>query len=151
MPVFTYGPDNTFPAFYARDSGSKVCVRLFVLDDSLTCILRAHGMSTLLSMWHAFFVCLSFTHHFTPSYALASSDAQFNDLAINTGLFFATPVPVDAAADGAFIQRAIDQAVRESEENGVALRGKDATPWLLRRVGELSEGKSLKSSKCFLR
>ncbi|KAG8925442.1 hypothetical protein FRC02_009685, partial [Tulasnella sp. 418] len=49
-------------------------------------------------------------------------------------------------AAGASIQAAVNQAVRESEENGISKRGKEATPWLLRRVTELTGGKSLESN-----
>lgn len=49
--------------------------------------------------------------------------------------------------DGLEIQAAVDQAVRESEENGISKRGKEATPWLLARVTELTDGKSLRNSK----
>lgn len=83
---------------------------------------------------------------YVPACSRQLPDVQFEDLKLDTGMFFAAPVPETAAADGAFIQRAIDQAVKESEENGVSSRGKEVTPWLLSRVTELTEGKSLKSS-----
>lgn len=45
----------------------------------------------------------------------------------------------------------MEKAVKESEENGMSKRGKEATPWILRRVGELTLGRSIPSSKfaCF--
>ncbi len=45
---------------------------------------------------------------------------------------------------------AVEQAVRESFEQGVDKRGKGVTPWLLKRVGELSGGTALELSKRFL-
>ena len=48
---------------------------------------------------------------------------------------------------GAVIQEAVKQAVRESIELGVDKKGKEVTPWLLKRVGELTKGKALESSE----
>lgn len=42
----------------------------------------------------------------------------------------------------------MEQAVEEAEQQGVDKWGKAATPWLLKRVGELTAGKSLASSEC---
>lgn len=67
-------------------------------------------------------------------------------LNINTGVLFGVPIPEAHEAIGERIQEAVEQAVAESEENGMAKRGKEVTPWLLKRVGELTEGKSLASS-----
>ncbi|EPQ60620.1 hypothetical protein GLOTRDRAFT_68417 [Gloeophyllum trabeum ATCC 11539] len=63
-----------------------------------------------------------------------------------TGALFAAPIPAAHHAAAAQIQAAVEQAVRESEENGVSRRGKEVTPWLLKRVGELTGGGSLKSN-----
>ncbi|KAJ9114730.1 hypothetical protein QFC22_005606 [Naganishia vaughanmartiniae] len=59
---------------------------------------------------------------------------------------FACPIPEEYHAQGEIIQRAVEQAVRESVEQGVDKKGKEVTPWLLKRVGELTQGKALKSS-----
>lgn len=67
-------------------------------------------------------------------------------LNINTGVLFGVPIPETYEAIGERIQEAVEQAVAESEGNGMAKRGKEVTPWLLKRVGELTEGKSLASS-----
>lgn len=61
-------------------------------------------------------------------------------------MLFGCPIPEAYAAAGEEIQRAVDQAVQESEENGVAKRGKEVTPWLLNRVYELTQGSSIKNS-----
>ncbi len=45
---------------------------------------------------------------------------------------------------GAFINAAIDQALREADEQGV--HGKEITPFLLARVCEITGGDSLKSN-----
>ena len=56
-------------------------------------------------------------------------------------------MPDEFEAQGAEIQAAIDQAIKESEENGISKKGKEVTPWLLGRVAELTAGKSLQSSE----
>lgn len=68
-------------------------------------------------------------------------------LGMRNGALFAVPIPEEYEAVGQELQRAVEQAVQESEANGVSRRGKEATPWLLKRVGELTAGKSLASSK----
>ncbi|KAI0361526.1 indigoidine synthase A-like protein [Trametes cingulata] len=67
-------------------------------------------------------------------------------LGMSNGALFAVPIPEEYDAIGQVLQRAVEQAVRESEANGISRRGKEATPWLLGRVGELTAGKSLASN-----
>ncbi|KAI0375081.1 indigoidine synthase A-like protein [Pilatotrama ljubarskyi] len=67
-------------------------------------------------------------------------------LGMSNGALFAVPIPEAYDAIGQELQRAVEQAVRESEANGISRRGKEATPWLLNRVGELTAGKSLASN-----
>lgn len=69
---------------------------------------------------------------------------------MNNGALFAVPIPGKFEAAGAEIQLAVDQAVAESEANGISKRGKEATPWLLKRVSELSKGSSLASNIALL-
>ena len=73
-------------------------------------------------------------------------DAQAQ-LGLANGAIFAAPIPEEYEAVGAELQAAVEQALQEAEENGVNRRGKEATPWLLKRVGELTAGKSLASSE----
>lgn len=65
---------------------------------------------------------------------------------MSNGALFAVPIPESYDAVGEELQQAVERAVKESEANGISRRGKEATPWLLKRVGELSAGKSLASS-----
>ncbi|KAF9015113.1 indigoidine synthase A-like protein [Cyathus striatus] len=64
-------------------------------------------------------------------------------LGMQNGALIAVPIPEQYEAHGESIQRCIDQAIAESEANGVSRRGKEATPWLLSRINELSKGESL--------
>lgn len=45
------------------------------------------------------------------------------------------------------MQQAVEQAVRESIEQRIDKRGKEVTPWLLKRVGELTGGAALELSE----
>lgn len=56
------------------------------------------------------------------------------------------PIPQEYAQRGEEVQRAVEQAVRESVEQGIDKRGKEVTPWLLKRVGELTGGTALELS-----
>ncbi|KAI9632359.1 Indigoidine synthase A like protein-domain-containing protein [Dioszegia hungarica] len=55
----------------------------------------------------------------------------------------AVPIPSIHTPEGEKVQQAVEQAVRESIEQGIDKRGKEVTPWLLKRVGELSGGIAL--------
>jgi pseudouridine-5'-phosphate glycosidase/pseudouridine kinase len=68
-------------------------------------------------------------------------------LGMSNGALFAVPIPAEYEAAGSTIQEAVEQAVRESEEQHIFNLGKEVTPWLLKRVGELTQGKSLASSQ----
>ncbi|KAI0695174.1 indigoidine synthase A-like protein [Cytidiella melzeri] len=69
-----------------------------------------------------------------------------HQLGLANGAIFAVPIPEEYEAAGAELQAAVELALEEAEENGVNRRGKEATPWLLKRVGELTAGKSLASN-----
>jgi pseudouridine-5'-phosphate glycosidase/pseudouridine kinase len=77
---------------------------------------------------------------------LVTLDAA-SKLNLQSGIFFGAPIPEKYAEAGALIQSAVERAIKESEENGVSRSGRDTTPWLLRRVGELTDGKAVESSK----
>ncbi len=63
---------------------------------------------------------------------------------LNGGVVIANPIPEAYAMDPATIQKAIDQALAESVEQGIS--GKESTPFLLARVAELTGGDSLASN-----
>ena len=65
-------------------------------------------------------------------------------MGLKTGMLVTNPIPEQYAMDEDVINAAIDQAVRESVEQGV--KGKDITPFLLARVVELTGGDSLESN-----
>lgn len=59
----------------------------------------------------------------------------------------AVPIPAEYSDRGDVVQAAVEQAVIESVELGVDKRGKEVTPWLLKRVGELTGGSALELSE----
>jgi pseudouridine-5'-phosphate glycosidase/pseudouridine kinase len=70
---------------------------------------------------------------------------------MDNGALIAVPIPVEYEEIGREIQHKVDQAVAESEENGMNNLGKDVTPWLLSRIGELTGGSSLTSNVALLK
>ncbi|KAF9076237.1 indigoidine synthase A-like protein [Rhodocollybia butyracea] len=85
----------------------------------------------------------------SPSIAAKILHTQ-SQLRMQNGVLFAVPIPDKYEAAGAEIQLAVDQAVAESEANGISRQGKEATPWLLKRVSELSKGTSITSNIALL-
>lgn len=63
------------------------------------------------------------------------------ELELQGGAVIANPIPEEHAMDEAFINGIIDQAIQEAQEQGII--GKDSTPFLLGKVKDLTDGKSL--------
>jgi pseudouridylate synthase len=70
-------------------------------------------------------------------------------LGLQSGLLVTVPVPEAAAFDGDDSEALIRQATAEADAAGVS--GAAATPWLLQRVAELSEGRSVQANIALLR
>ncbi|PWN50420.1 hypothetical protein IE53DRAFT_374631 [Violaceomyces palustris] len=60
------------------------------------------------------------------------------EIGLESGHVFGVPIPSSYEAEGEQIQQAVERAVRESFEQGIDKKGKEVTPWLLKRVGELA-------------
>jgi pseudouridine-5'-phosphate glycosidase len=65
------------------------------------------------------------------------------------GLLIANPIPEDHALEEAAIEERIAEAVAEAKAQGVGK--KEATPFLLKRVVDLTEGKSLEANIALIR
>ena len=76
--------------------------------------------------------------------AAALAHAQYDIIGLQSGMLVGVPIPEDEEAEAAHIQGAIDQALKECNEQGIY--GNKATPFLLKRVNELTEGQSLKAN-----
>ena len=66
------------------------------------------------------------------------------DMDYRGGMLVTNPIPAEYAMDKAVIDKAIDEALRAAEEQGI--RGKETTPFLLAKVVELTGGDSLESN-----
>ena len=66
------------------------------------------------------------------------------DLGLKGGMLVTNPIPQEYSMDKKVIDAAIDEAIRQSEEQHI--HGKDATPFLLAKVAELTGGDSLESN-----
>jgi pseudouridine-5'-phosphate glycosidase len=65
-------------------------------------------------------------------------------LGLTQGILIANPIPKENALDPAFIQSIIDDALAQCEQDGIG--GKETTPYLLGKIVELSEGRSLEAN-----
>jgi pseudouridine-5'-phosphate glycosidase len=66
------------------------------------------------------------------------------ELGLSGGVLVANPVPHENAIGGEFMERHIARALRDAAEQGVT--GKAVTPYLLSRLFELTEGRSLSTN-----
>ena len=111
VPVVGYGTDE-FPAFYSRESGLDVSVRLHSPQEIVN-FANTH--------WKA---------------------------GLQSALLVANPVPETAAISKSEMEPYIMRANQEAHEQGV--HGKAVTPFLLSRISELTEGKSLRANLALL-
>ncbi|TRX97734.1 hypothetical protein FHL15_001489 [Xylaria flabelliformis] len=70
-------------------------------------------------------------------------------LNIESGILFANPIPEKHGIPGEKMATIIEQAVRESNEQGV--HGSENTPFILRRIRELTNGESVPANKALIR
>ncbi|KAK4240916.1 pseudouridine-5'-phosphate glycosidase [Achaetomium macrosporum] len=70
-------------------------------------------------------------------------------LGVESGLLFANPIPEEAAIPRKEMEAAIDLAVREAEEKGFT--GNANTPYVLKRIRELTHGRSVPANKALVR
>ncbi|MBK7893424.1 MAG: pseudouridine-5'-phosphate glycosidase [Anaerolineaceae bacterium] len=68
---------------------------------------------------------------------------------LQNGLLITVPVPAADACDPDMVEAAISQATAEADAQGI--HGPASTPWLLRRVVELTDGLSLRANVALLR
>jgi pseudouridine-5'-phosphate glycosidase len=66
------------------------------------------------------------------------------DLGLKGGLIIGNPIPEEYQMDYNVISKAIEAAIKESEEKGI--RGKESTPFLLAKIKEITGGDSLESN-----
>ncbi|NXV12778.1 YOW5 protein, partial [Cepphus grylle] len=65
-------------------------------------------------------------------------------LGLSSGVLIAVPCPKERAASGQVIEEAIQQALSEARSKGIT--GKELTPFMLQKLNELTDGRSLESN-----
>ena len=66
------------------------------------------------------------------------------EMGLSGGILIANPIPEEYSMPEEEINAVIEKATAEMEEKGI--RGKECTPFLLARIAEITEGKSLASN-----
>jgi pseudouridine-5'-phosphate glycosidase len=79
----------------------------------------------------------------TPAEVAAALAAK-RALGLSGGMVIANPIPAEHALDGAEIDAVIGEAIGDMER--LRIGGKDATPFLLARVAERTDGRSLRAN-----
>jgi pseudouridine-5'-phosphate glycosidase len=77
--------------------------------------------------------------------SIASFIHSMRKMNLAGGVLVANPIPVEFEIDRSFIEPAIERAVTEAAELGVT--GKHLTPFLLKKLNEITEGKSQHANK----
>ena len=75
---------------------------------------------------------------------IASIIKAKHDLGLEGGVVIANPIPEEDELNKDYIDGIVQDAVKEAEENGIG--GKDSTPFLLGKIVEKTEGKSLEAN-----
>ena len=60
------------------------------------------------------------------------------------GMLISNPIPDELSISKAKIDEAIEKALKE--ERALGIKGKESTPFLLKKIVELTEGKSLEAN-----
>jgi len=111
VPVVGYNTDE-FPAFYSRESGLDVSIRLDSPHDIVD-FAKAH--------W---------------------------DAGLQSAVLVANPVPLGDAISKSEMEPHIEQASKEAQKKKI--HGKEITPFLLQRINELTQGKSMRANLSLL-
>lgn len=69
-------------------------------------------------------------------------------LGIKSSVLITVPVPASAEVPASILQNTLDRALTEANDGGVG--GRELTPFLLKRLGELSEGATLRANIALL-
>ncbi|RWQ08177.1 pseudouridine-5'-phosphate glycosidase [Mesorhizobium sp.] len=88
-------------------------------------------------------------HRFDTPDDIAQAMLLHEQIGSGTGILVANPIPQVDALDPAFIDGTITAAVAEAETRGIGR--KELTPFLLARINELSQGRSLKANIALVR
>ena len=122
-----------------------------ILDIGLTLeYLETKGVPVVGYGTDAFPAFYSATSQFTSNFRVDSPEQVADmlkmkwNLGLNGGAVIANPIPGESSLDEQEISAIIEKALQEANDNGI--KGKDVTPFLLGKVKELTEGKSLEAN-----
>jgi len=123
-----------------------------ILDIAKTLeVLETLGVTTVGYKTTAFPAFFTRDSGYKPSTTVGSAEEAAkiiearNAMRLNSGILFAVPVPEQyEKATGAEIERCTTRAIREAKKQKIS--GRDVTPFLLKRIVELSQGKSLSTN-----
>ena len=114
-------------------------------------VLETLGVTTVGYKTTAFPAFFTRDSGFKPSTTVDSAEEAANiiearnAMRLNSGILFAVPVPEQyEKATGAEIERCTTRAIREAKKRKI--QGRNVTPFLLKRIVELSKGKSLSTN-----
>ena len=141
----------------ARTSVAVVCAGVkSILDIGLTLeYLETHGVPVISVGQPGFPAFFTRESGFEADFQLDSGEAQARflqtkwRLGLAGGVVLANPVPREAAMDKKEIDAITEQALREADGQGVS--GKQVTPFLLNRIKQLTDGRSLATNIALVR
>jgi pseudouridine-5'-phosphate glycosidase len=141
----------------ARTSVAVVCAGVkSILDIGLTLeYLETHGVPVISVGQPGFPAFFTRESGFNADFQIDASEEQARflqtkwRLGLSGGVVVSNPVPVEAAMDKAEIDAITEQALQEADQQGVT--GKKVTPFLLNRIKQLTEGRSLATNIALVR
>jgi pseudouridine-5'-phosphate glycosidase len=141
----------------ARTSVAVVCAGVkSILDIGLTLeYLETHGVPVISVGQPGFPAFFTRESGFNADFQLDTPEEQARflqtkwRLGLAGGVVVSNPVPAAAAMDKADIDAITDQALQEADSQGVT--GKKVTPFLLSRIKQLTEGRSLATNIALVR
>ena len=141
----------------ARTSVAVVCAGVkSILDIGLTLeYLETHGVPVISVGQPGFPAFFTRESGFQADFQLDTPEDQARflqtkwRLGLAGGVVVSNPVPAAAAMDKAEIDAITEQALREADEQGVS--GKQVTPFLLGRIKQLTDGRSLATNIALVR
>lgn len=80
---------------------------------------------------------------------VAATFVTARDLDFGSGMLIANPIPVESEIPMEVMTTVIDRAVAQAQREGIG--GKELTPWLLDRIYNLTEGRSLNANIALVR
>jgi pseudouridylate synthase len=80
---------------------------------------------------------------------IAATYRSARELALESAILVANPIPANAQIPDELMARVIEKAVAHAKHEGIT--GKQLTPWLLDRIYQLTEGRSLEANIALVR